>query len=73
MLNETSDSKPNTNVADAPPESNRRQPYTDIRRITDDTESSDVTSILAYDLNIMDAHPEANGAVAEDLMVLSQA
>ena len=72
MLEDQGDSKPTANADNAPPDSNIIQDDTDIRRISNATGYSDVTSILAYDFNLMCNYPEAKDAVAAALMSLNQ-
>ena len=72
MLNEKSDSKPTTNAADSPIDPNSSQAETDNRRITDATEYSEVTIILASNFDIMGYNSEAKDAAAVDLMALHQ-
>ena len=75
MLNDKSDYKLTVNGDYALPNSNNSQYDTDISRITDVNDSSDVNSLLLSAFNIMNlmgGHLEAKDAVAADLMVLSQ-
>ena len=59
-------------MADAPPDSNSSQADTDISSISDATESSNVTSIPAYDFNLMGDIPEAKDVVSAALMTTNQ-
>ena len=72
MLKDKSDSKPTANAADDPTNSNISQYYTDTSSITDATDSSDFTILLAPVFNIMGDHTEAKETVAAALMALSQ-
>ena len=72
MLEYQGDYKPTTNTKDSPPNSKSSQSDTDISSISNATDSSDVTSLLAYALNIMVNYPEAKESVASALMDLNQ-
>ena len=72
MLEDQGDFKTTANAADAPPNSNISQADTDIRKISDATGSSDVTSILASAFNLMVNYPEEKDAFTEDMMALNQ-
>ena len=73
ILEDQSESKPTANASDASPKSSKSQADTDRISISDTTDYSDVTSLLASNFNIMGDNTEANDAIAADLMALNQA
>ena len=72
MLEDQGYSNTTANTADDPTNYNSSQAETDIRRISDATDTSYITSLLAPAFNIIGNHPDAKEAVASDLMALNQ-
>ena len=73
MLEEQGYYKSTDNAAGALPDPNRSQADTDIRIISDATDSSYINSLLESTFNLMVNHPEAKDAVASALMDINQA
>ena len=72
MLEDQGDFNPTANMATDPCDSNSSQVDTYISSISDATDSSNVTSLLASAFKLMGNYPEARDAVTAALMALNQ-